>query len=446
MINNLYKIYINDLSIDFYFKERIERIKLAPGIIVNGYIEDENYLYYILNKFLKDNRVKNNIKAQLILNSSEIRHIEKYDYNLKEEELNSFLYYELNDILKGNIEHYEYRFIKNKRLKLSIFLIPKKMIDDYLDLFEKLHLSIEKINSINDIMFIENKDYNLNINETNAVISINNEEFIYSKTIFDNRFSEFIIKNNVDYEDIYYIIDKKEIELFTLEDKEIKDELQTLVENKLDILLNNIIYLDTKYVLSGNFSNKIVIDFLEREIKNIKYKDISRYNNEKINFVNQNQKKFNYLLLIPIIIICLNSLLYMNINQRIKRESLNLVDNKIVYEEQKNYIEKLNPEEIKKNSKEIKDIEKENAYWNNINLENKKYFEILEKLLEYKSDEILFTDFEYFKNSIYISGVSIDDAFLEKIENITGFKVKVISSDDIEEILHFKTKIDLGDL
>lgn len=450
--NNFLYMHINDLYIDFKFVKNEKRINIPINIVKDGKILDFNQLFYIINKFLKDNLIKNNCKTFIVLESSKIINYEMKSPILNDNDIESMIYYDALEKFDLDINSYRIIFKKEKhenKLNLDISLIPLEIISSYNKLANSLSLNLINIQSILGNEIFKEYENLLVMNITNTIISIKSDKKKIKKIVFDQEFYALIEKFNVEYEDICYIIKKSKDNIKVNYDIEIlSSKINILIRKRILFLKSYISNLDKSIFVLNNLDSdldftlyKNSLDFEFTILNNLQYK----FNTENLNVKNKENNKKIIVSLAIILILLVNIFIYLDYNNKVALKEDELKKSKIMLLDLENQIKKLNSKESKLKNETLELEKKELIKKNNLLENNKKFIDLIIKLEQEKQNELLLTDYEFKENIIFISGICNSETELDNFLKDLKYESKLINSYVEDDVLKFKLKIDLGD-
>lgn len=450
-------ILISDMQITMKYLDFKKEIILEHSIIRNGYILDENYLFYLLNKFLKENKIKNNIDTNIYIISSDIININLELPIINDDEINSMIFYEIEDKYLLNLENYKYKFkyIKNEEnIKVEVILLPKEIIIDYIELFKKLKLNLVGLYSYTEYINSKLKEnIIIYLNISHCIILINDFEKVYINTIFSEDISNLINKNSLNIEDFLEILEINENKAEDKSFNELRNRMINLKDNQVNLINSYINKYNLPIFFTENLYSVKIVEDLEKynEIK-LNFLDIEVFpkdNLQLLNFIEfkikKNILKREYVFIILFLVI-FNVLIFKNINNKNKK-----LENEIVYlnesiNNNKKILNTMNPEKIISENKRLKSLKEEDDNLKKLS-KNNKYFENLVIYFEnLDKEDILVTNYEFNESLIYIKGIVNDINILDNIKKDIEYKTRLIENnvqDDL--IVNFKLEIELGD-
>lgn len=433
------KIFINDFTLDIYFQKKFKRIVIPFGMIKDGRIRDFNYIYYIMKKFLRENHISHSERVSLILNSKNNIFIKRKVPDISYEDQKSMLYYEIKESTPYEIDEYYYEFIKEGEFA-CIFMVKKQILDEYLELFEKLKLKVISFNTLNDYFFKSGNVFLLFFNLTNTVLSLNSDTKIMSQFVNEHEMYDFIEKTNLDYENIKYILFEKEIYNAEVDIKKYRDFLDMDLKNRLNSLYFTLRKYNYDIILSGDFMNENVKNLIENSFpdRNIEYiEEIPKFTD--INFIKKKKFEIKIQYIFIFILIFLNCMLSFFINDKYKAAKIE--NEKIVtcFNKEKSDLNSLKPKKVKRKVELLKKRENKKKKTEKLNSENQKFLNYVTKFSNLNSDEIYITEFEFKNSKIYIVGFARNEDILHKI--FKDYNYEIISTNE-KELLNFKLLIE----
>lgn len=405
-------LIIEDGYILYKTKEQVKREYICLDIFKNGRIIDYHHFFYRLKKILEKEDKK--FEYEIFLSSTEIIHINYMIPKVEEEDLDEFINLELKDYIDYDVSQYKIKYKKletGSEIKLSIDLIPKEIINSFINIFEKYNLKLKDVYP-KSYLISENKKYiYLNLNSYEL---IDNVEFLVktNKKNYSSSLEEIILRNNLEGYNIKNILeDKYDSAKINLEDDFINMYIVKFYEKLSEVLEfaneNNIIITgilaDSK--LKSIFDRKNISYEIQLEEELLNITETKKYE------ISKNYKKFIPLLFL--IIIFLINMLYNN----------NLNDNLV---------------RIKDNKKDIVINKKENFTSDNEQEYNKLFLKNMKNIESLESEDILFTEFIYSGHYFKVKGVSKDKDSLKILE-----KFKILKEEGYIEDGMYKFSLDI---
>lgn len=121
--------------------DEILREVLPLSIFQNGMVTDYHHFLYVIKKFLKSHSISENMKTVLLVESSQIRHINYRLPKVEEKDFEEFLRMELEDSYELTLEDYEMFYESNlckEEIHVFVELIPKSITLPLRKIFENI--------------------------------------------------------------------------------------------------------------------------------------------------------------------------------------------------------------------------------------------------------------------------------------------------------------------
>lgn len=394
-------IIFEDLTIEVFSDNTKSKIFLVPNLIKDGEIKDFNYTYYLMNKEIEKTSISKDVI--FVVNSSKFLSFEIPTVHLKDDEVKSFLHYELEKMLPDGIDYYyfSYNVVENTAF---VRLIKKDILNEYKKLAENLKLqlvgfyylkdSLKNANYINSsithLQVIEGKDETLNYNE--EISDFLSEYGLNAKDLYNYFYGNFEVKDS----DILLKMEEKIT--FFIYNYKMWFEKHTKFESYK-------FFGDFKYPQMNKIqSNLEMFDF---EFKN--------------NFI-EKKKSFDKKIIFALsIFFILNLFIFVSLDARQKdletekiqiSKTITPIKEQVVIEEQQNY---------------DSDFEKLVIDFDN-----------------WENSGILFRSYQFDGEKVIISGISDSTDLFEQIINKYE-NTKVISTKLMNDDLHFEIEIYFGE-
>lgn len=401
-----------DLKI-FILNNFRDEIVLYPQLIENGEILDTNYVYYLMKKKIETLNIKN--KVLFLVNSSKFLKFDIDVSNIKKDEYESYIYYELQKLVPTDMSEYDFTYEYDENL-VNVRLVAKSFLDKYKDLAKNLNLKLEGVFYIDDVL-IQNNYINYSLNRIKVI------QNGLKKEMFSNELAKKFEMYDLSGEDISNLYLKKFVGI----DSDIVEKLDELLQN---LKYERINWLDRfasekQYVYFGD----LPIESLSKKyvFKNLEIDDI----NLKNNFIKSKNKNIVNIFLIIGALILLNLCIFILLNNRenkLKTEFSNSLK-EIALEKDKNTTLKDDRE------KDEKGIE---GY-------NKKFESLVENFENISNTEIFFEEYKFLENRVTIKGAANSTAVLEDLLKKQK-NIKLISSSVRSGYLYFEIEVGLRDL
>ena len=138
---------------------------MYPQLIENGEILDTNYVYYLMKKKIETLNIKN--KVLFLVNSSKFLKFDIDVSNIKKDEYESYIYYELQKLVPTDMSEYDFTYEYDENL-VNVRLVAKSFLDKYKDLAKNLNLKLEGVFYIDDVL-IQNNYINYSLNRIKVI-------------------------------------------------------------------------------------------------------------------------------------------------------------------------------------------------------------------------------------------------------------------------------------
>ncbi|MDY2987329.1 MAG: hypothetical protein SOR77_06815 [Peptoniphilus sp.] len=401
-----------DLKI-FILNNFRDEIVLYPQLIENGEILDTNYVYYLMKKKIETLNIKN--KVLFLVNSSKFLKFDIDVSNIKKDEYESYIYYELQKLVPTDMSEYDFTYEYDENL-VNVRLVAKSFLDKYKDLAKNLNLKLEGVFYIDDVL-IQNNYINYSLNRIKVI------QNGLKKEMFSNELAKKFEMYDLSGEDISNLYLKKFVGI----DSDIVEKLDELLQN---LKYERINWLDRfasekQYVYFGD----LPIESLSKKyiFKNLEIDDI----NLKNNFIKSKNKNSVNIFLIIGALILLNLCIFILLNNR---------ENKLKTEFS-NSLKEIALEKDKNNT--LKDDRERDE--KGIEGYNKKFESLVENFENISNTEIFFEEYKFLENRVTIKGAANSTAVLEDLLKKQK-NIKLISSSVRNGYLYFEIEVGLRDL
>jgi len=123
-------------------------IKTPLGVLKDGSILDKDLLHYVISEEFKKRKIRTK-DVYITINSSKILTREITIPKVDEDDIESFLRFQIEDYIPVSMDNYviQYKILETfyednlEKINLLIIAIPKDMVEDYLDLLKNLNLN-----------------------------------------------------------------------------------------------------------------------------------------------------------------------------------------------------------------------------------------------------------------------------------------------------------------
>lgn len=391
-------LFIEDKKITYFYGKKRELL-IPEGVLKDCEIIDFNHIFYLLKKEIELNDIAKDTLFNLIFLQGFKFHCQKFE-NIKKDDLENLLEIEFensSDKVYIDIEDQEDNYF-------SYSTIPEKNRLKYEEVFEKLNLKLNQILNLSSLFkFYEDGAYVI-ITQSLIVLAIKDKilkEFNFYST---DKLNSLYEDNNLIYENVKNILNS------------IEDPQDSFIEN--DFLLKFNFYLNeqTMKIVKKLQENKFEKIYLSGDLffDFQRYKDLFREfqiepfdvfksqvpkNEKKVKLKNKNLQILTSIFLI----FALVNLFFYN-NSKRELQNLKLENAKL--------IEKIS-ENKSKAKVQVVDVEEKDL--------TKRFNEVLNILLDEKSDDILITDYYMDNQKIEIRGLARDNekalSLKEKLKN-----------------------------
>lgn len=410
-----YLLLFEDTQITIFEDTYEDKIFLENGLIKDGEIVDFNYLYYLIKK--QTENIKRNSKISFIITSSKFTAFDINIAGIKKDELDSFIYYEIQKLLPTSIKNFAYSY-ENMENTVKVRIVEKNIIEAYKSLAQNLKINLNGIYYISDTLKIG--DYiNYSINHMQIIDAFDDNMFYFSD------FSNFLEKNALNSKDLDDILQGE----FSTNDVDALESLRGKIEyfqSERDSWLNKYINKEKSYTYFGDFTIKNLSNSIFH--KKLSYADFKLKNN----FIEQKNNKKIFITSILLIIIFIFGNFY--IYNGLKNHELIA---------QENYEKMLSESKINKNNS-TKKPQKVGEEVNSKSYE-KNFEDLVVRFENFSNDDILFKEYNFVGNKVIIKGISNSSELLNEATNF--FKnTKILSTQIIDNDLYFEIEVALEEL
>ena len=398
---NITKIIINDgfIKINTNKKEELN-ISLPYKIFRDGEILDYHHFYYKFSKILEKIDFQKNDNLILIFDSSSFIHINYKIPEIDESEIRDFLGLELEDYGDFNLSDYEifYDFLKeDKILKLSIDLVPRKLILKLREVFVKLE--VENLEIIPEPKSLNKNGKFIEIAPTylKFIVVKNNLVNTYEK-IYDDNLEKLILDNNLEEENASNIINLR----YDPEEDKIDEDFLFRFKN---YFISHIREMENfskgeEVYLFGNICDSKEIKDALSTYSNLKYKILEEDLHNKLTIKREKKEKktrkkkspLNFILpLAMAIVIIFNVLYYFNLKKENERT---LADVK----------------EVK--TEEVEDIDVSSDKFQE---RNKIFIDKISEIQKLEDENLIITDYYFDNGKMTVRGLVKDEDYFNKV-------------------------------
>lgn len=398
---NITKFIISDglIKINKNGKEE-SNISLPYRIYRNGEILDYHHFYYKCSKILEKIDFQKNDNLILIFDSSSFIHINYKIPEIDESEIRDFLGLELEDYGDFNLSDYEifYDFLKeDKILKLSIDLVPRRLILKLREVFEKLE--VENLEIIPEPKSLNKNGKFIEIAPTylKFIVVKNNLVNTYEK-IYDDNLEKLILDNNLEEENASNIINLR----YDPEEDKIDEDFLFRFKN---YFISHIREMENfskgeEVYLFGNICDSKEIKDALSTYSNLKYKILEEDLHNKLTIKREKKEKktrkkkspLNFILpLAMAIVIIFNVLYYFNLKKENERT---LADVKEVKNE--------GVEDIDVSSDKFQE-------------RNKIFIDKISEIQKLEDENLIITDYYFDNGKMTVRGLIKDEEYFNKV-------------------------------
>lgn len=398
---NITKFIISDGFIKINKNDKEEfNIPLPYRIYRNGEILDYHHFYYKCSKILEKIDFQKSDNLTLIFDSSSFIHINYKIPEIDESEIIDFLALELEDYGDFNLSDYEifYDFLKeDKILKLSIDLVPRKLILKLREVFEKLE--VENLEIIPEPKSINKKGKFIEIAPTYLkFISVKNNLVNTYEKIYDDNLEKLILDNNLEEENASNIINLR----YDPEEDKIDEDFLFRFKN---YFISHIREMENfskgeEVYLFGNICDSKEIKDALSTYSNLKYKILEEDLHNKLTIKREKKEKktrkkkspLNFILpLAMAIVIIFNVLYYFNLKKENERT---LADVK----------------EVK--TEEVEDIDVSSDKFQE---RNKIFIDKISEIQKLEDENLIITDYYFDNGKMTVRGLVKDEDYFNKV-------------------------------
>ncbi|MDK7376256.1 hypothetical protein QP531_00320 [Peptoniphilus harei] len=400
MFDRKIKIKLNDGFINIFDETKSEEektsIPMPYRIYRDGNILDYHHFFYKMGKVFKKLDLKKKDRVFIIFDSTSLIHINYKVPEIDESEIRDFLKLELEDYGDFNLSDYEIFYKKNstaKALNLSIDLVPKKILEDLKEVFEKLEVTNYEIlpegqSLSRDGKFVEIQAAYIKL------ISVEDKLLKAYEKIYDENIEIMMEDNELEEKNASNIINLS----YDIEEQKVEEDFLFKYKN---FFLRHISKIENfsgedKIHLFGRIADSETIKDILKSYSNLDFEyigenlEVSLPDAKEKKKVRENKNYINFVLLLAILILISSNLLYYN---KLKKEKE--VTNKIISSQE------MENEKIDLSSDRFQE-------------RNKKFIEKISEIQKLEDDNLVITSYNFDKGRILVKGLVKDEAYFNK--------------------------------
>ncbi|MFR4813982.1 hypothetical protein [Peptoniphilus sp.] len=400
MFDRKIKIKLNDGFINIFDETKSEKektsIPMPYRIYRDGNILDYHHFFYKMGKVFKKLDLKKKDRVFIIFDSTSLIHINYKVPEIDESEIRDFLKLELEDYGDFNLSDYEIFYKKNstaKALNLSIDLVPKKILEDLKEVFEKLEVTNYEIlpegqSLSRDGKFVEIQAAYIKL------ISVEDKLLKAYEKIYDENIEIMMEDNELEEKNASNIINLS----YDIEEQKVEEDFLFKYKN---FFLRHISKIENfsgedKIHLFGRIADSETIKDILKSYSNLDFEyigenlEVSLPDAKEKKKARENKNYINFVLLLAILILISSNLLYYN---KLKKEKE--VTNKIISSQE------MENEKIDLSSDRFQE-------------RNKKFIEKISEIQKLEDDNLVITSYNFDKGRILVKGLVKDEAYFNK--------------------------------
>lgn len=400
MFDRKIKIKLNDGFINIFDETKSEEektsIPMPYRIYRDGNILDYHHFFYKMGKVFKKLDLKKKDRVFIIFDSTSLIHINYKVPEIDESEIRDFLKLELEDYGDFNLSDYEIFYKKNstaKALNLSIDLVPKKILEDLKEVFEKLEVTNYEIlpegqSLSRDGKFVEIQAAYIKL------ISVEDKLLKAYEKIYDENIEIMMEDNELEEKNASNIINLS----YDIEEQKVEEDFLFKYKN---FFLRHISKIENfsgedKIHLFGRIADSETIKDILKSYSNLDFEyigenlEVSLPDAKEKKKARENKNYINFVLLLAILILISSNLLYYN---KLKKEKE--VTNKIISSQE------MENEKIDLSSDRFQE-------------RNKKFIEKISEIQKLEDDNLVITSYNFDKGRILVKGLVKDEAYFNK--------------------------------
>ena len=400
MFDRKIKIKLNDGFINIFDETKSEEektsIPMPYRIYRDGNILDYHHFFYKMGKVFKKLDLKKKDRVFIIFDSTSLIHINYKVPEIDESEIRDFLKLELEDYGDFNLSDYEIFYKKNstaKALNLSIDLVPKKILEDLKEVFEKLEVTNYEIlpegqSLSRDGKFVEIQAAYIKL------ISVEDKLLKAYEKIYDENIEIMMEDNELEEKNASNIINLS----YDIEEQKVEEDFLFKYKN---FFLRHISKIENfsgedKIHLFGRIADSETIKDILKSYSNLDFEyigenlEVSLPDAKEKKKARENKNYINFVLLLAILILISSNLLYYN---KLKKEKE--VTNKIISSQE------MENEKIDLSSDRFQE-------------RNKKFIEKISEIQKLEDDNLVITSYNFDTGRILVKGLVKDEAYFNK--------------------------------
>lgn len=400
MFDRKIKIKLNDGFINIFDETKSEKektsIPMPYRIYRDGNILDYHHFFYKMSKVFKELDLKKKDRVFIIFDSTSIIHINYKVPEIDESEIRDFLKLELEDYGDFNLSDYEifYKKISTaKALNLSIDLVPKKILEDLKEVFEKLEVANYEILPEGQSLSKDGKFVEIQASYI-KLISVEDKLLKVYDKIYDENIEMMIEDNELEEKNASNIINLS----YDIEEQNVEEDFLFKYKN---FFLRHISKIENfsggdKIQLFGRIADSETIKDILKSYSNLDFEyigenlEVSLPDAKEKKKARENKNYINFVLPLAILILISSNLLYYN---KLKKEK-ELTREIISSQEMEN-------EKIDLSSDRFQE-------------RNKKFIEKISEIQKLEDDNLVITSYNFDKGRITVKGLVKDEAYFNK--------------------------------
>ncbi|KXA30370.1 hypothetical protein HMPREF3229_00831 [Peptoniphilus harei] len=400
MFDRKIKIKLNDGFINIFDETKSEKektsIPMPYRIYRDGNILDYHHFFYKMGKVFKKLDLKKKDRVFIIFDSTSIIHINYKVPEIDESEIRDFLKLELEDYGDFNLSDYEIFYKKNsttKALNLSIDLVPKKILENLKEVFEKLEVANYEILPEGQSLSKDGKFVEIQASYI-KLISVEDKLLKVYDKIYDENIEMMIEDNQLEEKNASNIINLS----YDIEEQNVEEDFLFKYKN---FFLRHISKIENfsggdKIQLFGRIADSETIKDILKSYSNLDFEyigenlEVSLPDAKEKKKARENKNYINFVLPLAILILISSNLLYYN---KLKKEK-ELTREIISSQEMEN-------EKIDLSSDRFQE-------------RNKKFIEKISEIQKLEDDNLVITSYNFDKGRITVKGLVKDEAYFNK--------------------------------
>lgn len=379
----------------------IYKEELPFSIFQDGEVADYHHFLYLIKKFLKERGWNEGIKVLLLVDSSQIQHINYRIPKVEEKDLEEFLRIELEDSYNIKCSDYEMvcdSFVSDAEIHLSIELIPKKISEPLRKVFDNIGSEIIGIFPKYFIYPPQGIYCNMGFTNMNLVKKSSDHTF-QSEYIRNRELLQFYHSQNVESSNVVRLLTGR----YDLMRGEVDEDFELMANNLFSFIFSKAAsqLKGQSFVLTGPLFEYSMVQKLlgtgEREIvleENL-FKDYV--------YTKKNAKKYypwkKFLPLFIIAILLGGNMWYY---QHLKKEQVYWRSR----EEQR--------QELMKNTPKIENINSSDLH----QTKNLEFLDCIKRIQQRENERIMFTDYSYQGDYFVVRGILREKDDIELLKDL----------------------------